>query len=60
MEFSDPAIFYLGFILPGLFALILIAEGAHKLTRYESGWLSIGMGTVFLLVIIIMYFLIFR
>ncbi|MBI2036178.1 hypothetical protein HYT17_00880 [Candidatus Microgenomates bacterium] len=60
MQASDPAIFYLGLILPGLFALILIAEGAHKLTRYEPGWVNIILGSAFLLIIVIAYIFFLR
>ena len=42
-------ILYIGFILPSLFALTLVIEGAYKMARHEDGWMSLFMGIFFLL-----------
>ena len=60
MPIDDPAIFYLGLILPGLFALTLVIEGVHKILKDEPGWVSLIMGTFFIFVIILAYFIFLR
>ena len=60
MRADDPAILYLGVILPGLFALTLILEGVHKLLREESGLINILFGIIFLVLIIVAYFFLLR
>ncbi len=51
-------ILYIGFILPSLFALTLVIEGVYKITRHEEGWMSLSMGTFFLLGLAIAFFFI--
>lgn len=60
MPVSDPAIFYLALVLPGLFALTLIIEGVNKILRDEPGLVSLVFGTVFLIVIALAYFFLLR
>lgn len=60
MPLNDPAIFYLGLVLPGLFAVTLILEGAHKVLRDEPGLINILFGFVFLAIIVIAYFFFLR
>lgn len=60
MSLDDPAIFYLALILPGLFAFTLIIEGVHKMLRDEPGLISIMFGFVFIIIIIVTYFFVFR
>ncbi len=47
-------------VLPSLFAITLIAEGLSKVLRKESGWVSIGLGVVFLSAVVTAYFVILR
>lgn len=60
MQLSDPAIFYLALVLPGLFALTLVVEGVNKILRDEPGWVALCFGLFFLLLIIGAYFFILR
>lgn len=39
---------YLGFLLPGLFSLTLIAEGLYKVSKHEDGFFTFALGTLFL------------
>lgn len=59
-QISDPAIFFLGLVLPGLFALTLIVEGVTKVLRDEPGWVALTFGIIFLIVIIVAYFFLLR
>lgn len=60
MSLNEPEFLYVALVLPSLFALTLIAEGAHKILKKESGWISLFLGVGFLLVIIVSYFWILR
>lgn len=44
MDSSDPGLLFLGLVLPCLFALTLIAEGAWKISQHASGWVSLLLG----------------
>lgn len=46
---------YATLILPSLFALTLIAEGTVKVFKYGTGWVAIGTGTTFLLIVVAAY-----
>lgn len=39
---------YMMLALPTLFGLTLLGEGVYKLAHYESGWLNVAMGCIFL------------
>jgi len=39
---------YLGFLLPGLFSLTLVAEGLYKVSKHEDGFFTFALGTLFL------------
>ncbi len=52
----QPEFIYATLILPSLFAVTMIAEGINKMMRRESGWVSIGIGVLFLFVIVVVYF----
>lgn len=41
-------IIYLGFLLPGLFALTLAAEGIYKIYKHEEGFFTFALGILFL------------
>lgn len=49
-------LFFFSLFLPCLFAITLIADGASKILRNESGWISIGLGIVFISSSIAAYF----
>lgn len=57
---TGPEFIFLALVLPSLFAIILIADGVNKVLREEPGWVSIGLGVVFLVSIITAYFTILR
>jgi hypothetical protein len=42
-------IIYLGFLLPGLFSLTLVAEGLYKISKHEEGFFTFALGILFLL-----------
>ncbi len=53
---AESQIFYVMLALPTLFGLTLVGEGMYKLTHYESGWLSIFIGLVFMSIVAFGYF----
>lgn len=48
--------FYVLLALPALLGLTLLGEGAYRITRYESGWVSVVSGCFFLMVVTFGYF----
>lgn len=49
MQATDPQVFYMVLILPGLFGFTLVGEGIYKLTCNRSvGWFNILMGFGFM------------
>jgi hypothetical protein len=56
MSSSDPQVLYMVLILPSLFGLTLVGEGLNKILKSETaGWISVGMGALFILVVIFAY-----
>ncbi|MBI4225809.1 hypothetical protein HY612_01730 [Candidatus Roizmanbacteria bacterium] len=53
-------IVYLGFLLPGLFALTLVAEGIYKISRHEEGFFTFALGILFLVGLTIVYLFLFN
>ncbi len=53
-------IVYLGFLLPGLFALTLVAEGIYKISRREEGFFTFALGILFLVGLTIAYLFLFN
>jgi len=53
-------IVYLGFLLPGLFALTLVAEGIYKISRHEEGFFTFALGILFLVGLTIAYLFLFN
>ena len=47
---------YVMLALPALFGLTLVGEGVYKMHRFESGWINIGLGSVFLVVVAFGFF----
>lgn len=41
-------IVYIGFLLPGLFAMTLAAEGLYKIYKHEEGFFTFVLGVLFL------------
>jgi len=55
---TDTSFIIILFILPSLFGLSLIGEGVSKIMNYDNhGWINVGVGSVFVTIIIIAYFL---
>lgn len=55
MDNKSLEIIYLGFLLPGLFALSLIAEGIYKISKHEEGFFSFALGILFLVSLGLVY-----
>lgn len=53
---AQPEFLYATLILPSLFAVTLITEGISKLMKRESGWVSLGIGLIFLSIVVGVYF----
>lgn len=57
-------VIYLGFILPALFAISLVAEGIYRMIRLEDrreeGVFNVLLGTMVLVVLIIIYLFLSR
>ena len=58
MNYTDSSFLMILFILPSLFGLSLIGEGVSKIMNYDGrGWIGISVGSVFVLIIILAYFM---
>lgn len=53
----DAQMFYVMLALPTLFGLTMVGEGVYKVSHYEQGWVSIILGTLFLLTVVFGYFI---
>ncbi|OGK23668.1 hypothetical protein A3A46_02075 [Candidatus Roizmanbacteria bacterium RIFCSPLOWO2_01_FULL_37_13] len=51
---------YLGFLLPGLFAMTLVAEGIYKVSRHEEGFFTFTLGVLFLVGVTIAFLFLFN
>lgn len=60
MDKTQLEIIYLGFLLPGLFSLTLVAEGLYKISKHEEGFFSFALGILFLISLILSYLLFFN
>lgn len=59
MSPSDPQVLFMVLVLPSLFGLTLIGEGLNKILKSEtSGWVSIIIGVLFILVVLGAYLMI--
>lgn len=59
MKYADSSFLMMLFILPSLFGLALIGEGIQKIMNYDNrGWIGVGVGAIFVVVIIVAYLLI--
>lgn len=59
MDQTKIEIIYLGFLLPGLFSLTLVAEGLYKISKHEEGFFTFALGILFLLGLGLGYVLLF-
>jgi hypothetical protein len=58
MDFNDTSFLMMLFILPSLFGFSRIGEGVSKIMNYDNrGWITVSVGSVFIVVIIITYFM---
>ncbi len=51
---------YLGFLLPGLFSLTLVAEGIYKISKHEEGFFTFALGILFLIGLGLAYLFLFN
>lgn len=59
MNYTDTSFLMMLFILPSMFGLALIGEGVQKIMNYDNrGWIGVGVGGIFVVVIILAYLLI--
>jgi len=49
MDQKSLEVIYLGFLLPGLFSLTLVAEGIYKISKHEEGFFTFALGILFLI-----------
>lgn len=55
---TDSTLLMMLFILPSLFGFSLIGDGVSKIMNYDGrGWIGVSVGSLFVMVIIITYFL---
>ncbi len=52
----DAQFFYMMLALPAMFGLTLVGEGMYKMSHYQPGWISMGMGVMFLVVVAFGFF----
>ena len=61
MDFSGPGVIYAFLIIPSFFALIVIMQGFEKLSHQnKEGYVALGFGVFFLILIAAAYFLFIR
>lgn len=58
---SDSGIIYAFLVIPSLFALVVIAQGVEKLVHNnKEGYVALGFGTFFMVLIAVTYVLFIR
>jgi hypothetical protein len=58
MNFSGAGISYAFMIIPSFFALVVILQGIEKLTHHDQeGYVAMGFGIFFMILIIAAFFL---
>jgi len=61
MNLSGPGITYLLMVIPTLFALVVVGQGAYKISHEESdGGVVLTFGIIFLLTVVGAYFFFIR
>lgn len=53
-------IIYIGFLLPAVFSLTLVAEGIYKIRKHEEGMFTFLIGLFFILSLAVFYLLLNR
>ena len=58
MNYQDPTLLMMIFVLPSLFGFTLIGEGVNKIMNYDNhGWIGVSVGSIFVVMIILGYFM---
>ena len=61
MDLSGPGVTYAFLIIPSLFAVVVLIQGFDKLSQGDSeGYVALGFGVLFLILIAAAYFLFIR
>lgn len=61
MDTSGPGIIYAFLLIPSLFAVVVIIQGFEKLSHdNKEGYVALGFGALFLILIAAAYFLFIR
>ncbi len=60
MDQKSLEIIYLGFLLPGLFSMTLVAEGIYKISKHEEGFFTFALGLLFLIGLGLAYLFLFN
>ena len=61
MNLNGPGITYLLMVIPTLFALVVVGQGAYKISKEESdGGIVLSFGVIFLIIVVAAYFLFIR
>ncbi len=61
MDLSGPGITYAFLIIPAMFAVVVILQGFQKLSQGKAeGYVALGFGALFLVLIFAAYFLFIR
>lgn len=61
MDLSGPGVTYAFLIIPSFFALVVLLQGVEKLTHHnKEGYVALGFGIFFLILIAAAYFLFIR
>lgn len=61
MNLSGPGVTYAFMIIPSLFAVVVVVQGIDKIAHNkQDGYVALGFGIVFLILIAAAYFLFIR
>ena len=61
MDFADSGIVYAFLLVPSLFAFIVLIQGVDKVSHEKpDGYVAVGFGVVFIILIITAYFMFIR
>ncbi len=56
MNLTGPGITYLFMVIPTLFAIVVVGQGAYKIAHEENDGVVLTFGIIFLLVVVGAYF----
>lgn len=58
---SDSGIIYAFLVIPSLFALVVLLQGIEKLMKHDKeGYIAVGFGIFFILLIVFCYYFFIR